>query len=92
MFSMAFGECAATICIARENGSLMLQTGQRVESDTECGSFILRKSINPTARPSNAIWPLLKCALRVQAAEFSSEFGKTDVHNSLKRYEVGRSD
>ena len=30
---MAFGECAATICIARENGSLMLQTGQRVESN-----------------------------------------------------------
>jgi len=53
---MAFGECAATICIARENGSLMLQTGQRVESNTEGGSFILRKSINPTPRPSNAIW------------------------------------
>jgi hypothetical protein len=56
LFSIAFEECAAIICIAKENGSLMLQIGQRLESETDGGSFILGESINPTPGLGNAIW------------------------------------
>jgi hypothetical protein len=48
------GECAATICIARENGSLMLQTGQRVGSETDSGSCILERRVGTTPQPGKA--------------------------------------
>jgi hypothetical protein len=44
--SMALGEWAATMCIARENGIFALQMGQSLKSDWGARSFTLIKNIS----------------------------------------------
>jgi hypothetical protein len=70
---MAFEECATIMCITRENGSLMLQTGQRVESVTDAGSFILERKVSAIPQPGKAIWWWPACAQRQFTKDLDSE-------------------